>query len=59
MPELTVRLMYQLLITPKFGSSFHADVQFINVNLIEATNRFSHFQSIATSAFVLFGHASV
>jgi hypothetical protein len=38
-----LRLMYQLLITPNFGSSFHADVQFINVNLVEATNRFSHF----------------
>jgi hypothetical protein len=45
--------------TLTFGSSFHADVQFINVNLIEATNRFSHFQSIATSAFVFLGHASV
>jgi hypothetical protein len=37
-----------------FGSSRHADVQFrfINVNLVEATNRRSHFQVIATSAFV-------
>src|SRR5216684_2505934 len=44
-----------------FGSSCHADVQFrfINVNLVEATNRFSHFQSIATSAFVFLGLASV
>jgi hypothetical protein len=35
-----------------FGLSRHADVQFrfINVNLVEATNRFSHFQSIAMSA---------
>jgi uncharacterized protein YodC (DUF2158 family) len=41
------------------GSSCHAVVQFINVNLVEATNRFSHFQSIATSAFALLGHASV
>jgi hypothetical protein len=32
---------------------------FINVNLVEATNRFSHFQFIATPAFAILGHASV
>jgi hypothetical protein len=29
------------------------------VNLVEATNRLSHFQFIATSASVFLGHASV
>jgi hypothetical protein len=33
--------------------------KFINVNLVEATDRSSHFQCIATSAFVFLGHASV
>jgi len=33
--------------------------RFINVNLVEATNRFSHFQFIGTSAFVFFRHASI
>jgi hypothetical protein len=48
-----------MLAFPPALSSRHADVQFINVNLVEATNRFPHFQSIATSAFVLLGHAGV
>jgi hypothetical protein len=29
------------------------------VNLVEATNRSSHFQFIVTSAFVFLGHAGV
>ena len=51
--------VWLICFTLDVGSSCHADFQFINLNLVEATSRFSHFQSIAASAFVLLGHAGV
>jgi uncharacterized protein YodC (DUF2158 family) len=43
--------VWLICFTLDVGPSCHADFQFINLNLVEATSRFSHFQCIATSAF--------